>query len=567
MQPLLLTDYEKIKPYLDMADYEGYNSNFVTMMMWNHEYHIDYEIHDHFCVMLHHFEGTRYWAMPFTSPEYYEEAIRFMIDYSKREKISFMIDCAVPSFVNVLKKIMPGEFIYERTRDLDDYVYDKNMLMTLSGKKMQKRRNHYNAFLKSYPDYEYRELSIDDDFFTILGCLTKWETDREATKSITSEVHGILYLLSSNHLLDIKLGGIFIKNELKAFIIASPLKHNTIQIHVEKADKTIRGLYPAILKEFLEHEYPNYEYVNREEDMGLENLRISKKRLHPAFMIEKYRIFRNWSSMGKATATDYDDIRRLWLDRFEDEDERSTDFCFRHRYRTDNTYVTKYRGHVICAIQIEPFKVKNHEDSYFIFGVSTDRRYEGQGVMGRLLKKVLDDYAGKRIYLQAYVPDIYRGFGFDTSHQQQVIKLNKRAYEGTTSLMLSSDRRHIDELYNEYVSRFTDYFVRSRDYYSFILRRTCAFGDNICTFKQKDQNVGYMIYHEDNQEIDIYEFIYKEDYLNEILILLAKSYTKRIIIHCDLKAQIEGKVTLHTNMMCNQRDENDITSRYINEVY
>ena len=38
MQKLLLKDYDKIKKYLDDANYEGYNSNFVTMMMWDHEY-------------------------------------------------------------------------------------------------------------------------------------------------------------------------------------------------------------------------------------------------------------------------------------------------------------------------------------------------------------------------------------------------------------------------------------------------------------------------------------------------------------------------------------------------
>ena len=34
MQKLLLKDYDKIKKYLDDGNYEGYNSNFVTMMMW-----------------------------------------------------------------------------------------------------------------------------------------------------------------------------------------------------------------------------------------------------------------------------------------------------------------------------------------------------------------------------------------------------------------------------------------------------------------------------------------------------------------------------------------------------
>lgn len=44
MKPLKLSDLNTVLPYLDKANYEGYNSNFVTMMMWNHEYHIEYEI-------------------------------------------------------------------------------------------------------------------------------------------------------------------------------------------------------------------------------------------------------------------------------------------------------------------------------------------------------------------------------------------------------------------------------------------------------------------------------------------------------------------------------------------
>ena len=51
MQKLLLKDYDKIKKYLADANYEGYNSNFVTMMMWDHEYKIYYEIKDNKCIV------------------------------------------------------------------------------------------------------------------------------------------------------------------------------------------------------------------------------------------------------------------------------------------------------------------------------------------------------------------------------------------------------------------------------------------------------------------------------------------------------------------------------------
>ena len=115
------------------------------------------------------------------------------------------------------------------------------------------------------------------DFNDVLKCLSKWSNDKkEVTKSIISEIYGIMYLFSWRELLNVKAGGIYINNELEAFIIASPLNHNTIQIIIEKANINIRGLYPAILKMFLENNFEHYEYINREEDMGLENLRKSK---------------------------------------------------------------------------------------------------------------------------------------------------------------------------------------------------------------------------------------------------------------------------------------------------
>ena len=91
MKQLKLEDYAIIQPYLEKANYEGYNSNFVTMMMWNHEYHIQYEIHDNFLIMLHHYKNIYFWAMPFTTPEFYQEALDYMIKYSHQHGFPFMI--------------------------------------------------------------------------------------------------------------------------------------------------------------------------------------------------------------------------------------------------------------------------------------------------------------------------------------------------------------------------------------------------------------------------------------------------------------------------------------------
>lgn len=112
MQKLLLRDYNKIKSYLDDANYEGYNSNFVTMMMWDHEYEIFYEIKDNFMIMLHTYMNEKFFAMPFCKPEYYQEALDYMIEYANQHNFLFKIDLAVEKSKQLIQELYGDKFLY-----------------------------------------------------------------------------------------------------------------------------------------------------------------------------------------------------------------------------------------------------------------------------------------------------------------------------------------------------------------------------------------------------------------------------------------------------------------------
>ena len=525
MQKLLLKDYDKIKPYLDDADYEGYNSNFVTMMMWDHEYEIFYEIKENYLIMLHTYMNEKFFAMPFCKPEYYQEALEYMLEYANKHNFIFRIDLAVEKFKILIEELYGNKFLYLHDEDFDDYIYSKVSLETLSGKKMQKRRNHFNAFLKEHPDYIYKEIE-DEDIDNVLQCLKKWDFSRRIEESVVSEYIGIVYLLVHRHELNIKTGCIYIDNKLEAFIIGSPLKHSTIQIHVEKANKDIRGLYVAIGKLFLEQNYENYEFVNREEDMGLESLRKAKRALHPVKLLKKYTIILNNQTINQASDKDLYNIIDLWRSSFEDEDEKSTNFYFMNRYQKENTYVLKNNDFVVSMLQIIPYTLifdEKEEDVYFILGVATNKTYRKQGLMKKLMNYVLSlsKYQNAKIILQAYNPELYYQFGFSQNYYHKVTEVDNNLYENNFLIKTVNNNDYIKllNLYNQFCKKYTGYRKRNIEYYQNYLALRCeAFDEKIKVFDLNNKSIGYVIYSEEDVVIKISEIIYLEQaYLDMII--------------------------------------------------
>ncbi len=573
MQKLLLKDYDKIKPYLDDADYEGYNSNFVTMMMWDHEYEIFYEIKENYLIMLHTYMNEKFFAMPFCKPEYYQEALEYMLEYANKHNFIFRIDLAVEKFKILIEELYGNKFLYLHDEDFDDYIYSKVSLETLSGKKMQKRRNHFNAFLKEHPDYIYKEIE-DEDIDNVLQCLKKWDFSRRIEESVVSEYIGIVYLLVHRHELNIKTGCIYIDNKLEAFIIGSPLKHSTIQIHVEKANKDIRGLYVAIGKLFLEQNYENYEFVNREEDMGLESLRKAKRALHPIKLLKKYTIILNNQTINQASDKDLYNIIDLWRSSFEDEDEKSTNFYFMNRYQKENTYVLKNNDLVVSMLQIIPYTLifnEKEEDVYFILGVATNKTYRKQGLMKKLMNYVLSlsKYQNAKIILQAYNPELYYQFGFSQNYYHKVTEVDNNLYENNFLIKTANNNDYIKllNLYNQFCKKYTGYRKRNIEYYQNYLALRCeAFDEKIKVFDLNNKSIGYVIYSEEDVVIKISEIIYLEQAYLDMIIGHFMIFDKKVIIESDLKAIIKGDYKYVCTMMSNFLENNfQDNNFYINE--
>ncbi len=75
--------------------------------------------------------------------------------------------------------------------------------------------------------------------------------------------------------------------KVEAFTFGERIAGDMAIIHVEKANGEIRGLYPFINQQFVENEFYDVKWINREEDMGEPGLRKAKESYRPARLVEK----------------------------------------------------------------------------------------------------------------------------------------------------------------------------------------------------------------------------------------------------------------------------------------
>lgn len=170
-------------------------------------------------------------------------------------------------------------------------MYLSEKLRTFSGKKLQKKRNHLNSFYKAYEGrWQYASLQ-KEDIPELLDFLGNWHKEDDDFM-MAYEKLGILRVLEHWEELDARGGIIRVDGNIEAFTIGSLLSFRMCQMNVEKANESIRGLYQAICKEFLNHEYLDTMYVNREDDMGSPELRHAKEAYHPEYLIMKYRLMK-----------------------------------------------------------------------------------------------------------------------------------------------------------------------------------------------------------------------------------------------------------------------------------
>lgn len=187
-----------------------------------------------------------------------------------------------------LKELFGDAFDIRYDRDGCDYIYSSEDLINLSGKRYQPKRNHISFFKKNY-NWSYESMSKDN----IEECYNMNVAWLHSSGSLFSdelekELQIIRCVFENFDELECKGAVLRVDGKVVAFAMGAQIRSDTFCVHFEKAFSYIRGAYPMINQQFVERELSGYKYIDREDDLGLENLRKAKLSYYPTFLPEKY---------------------------------------------------------------------------------------------------------------------------------------------------------------------------------------------------------------------------------------------------------------------------------------
>lgn len=176
-------------------------------------------------------------------------------------------------------------------RDNADYLYRRADLAALAGKRYHKKKNRLNVFITHN---QYAVLPYGREYRD--GCralLAAWREERmregenlsrEREAQATAEALEFADILGLSGLV-VLVGG-----TVKGFVLGERLNQETSVCHFEKADPQLEGLSQFLDREFNRLLFTDCTYVNREQDLGDEGLRLAKSTYHPIELITKYRV-------------------------------------------------------------------------------------------------------------------------------------------------------------------------------------------------------------------------------------------------------------------------------------
>ncbi len=288
---ITLADRERVNEYIAQMPTFLCEHCFVDLFIWKDHYNTEICFYqDCLLVRCESFpEGIALYLAPIGQGDW-KAALEAMRQDAATREVPFMLSSITQEQLAQYQDVLGEEFAFSSSEDAADYIYLREKLQTLSGKKLQSKRNLVNRFMsENQGRWEYVAITADnvqDAYAFHLEWCRK--NGCQKSDSFKGETCAIYLALQNWDALDLCGGMLLLDGRVIAFTLGCQAREDLFIVQIEKADADISGAYQMINQQFVKANCADVTYINREEDLGIEGLRKAKRSYYPAFYGVRY---------------------------------------------------------------------------------------------------------------------------------------------------------------------------------------------------------------------------------------------------------------------------------------
>jgi len=177
-------------------------------------------------------------------------------------------------------------FGVKEDKDNFDYLYLRDGLASLKGRKFHRKRNRVSAFTARYEcvSKPISAKTLND----ALSVLDGWCKTNEQEGDCGPAAEALLCMS------ELSLMGYvyYIGKKPVAYALGEALPGGAFAVHFEKGLPGYAGLLQFVNQSFAKALPEKYKFINREQDLGIEGLRHAKLSYRPHGFVKKYRIYK-----------------------------------------------------------------------------------------------------------------------------------------------------------------------------------------------------------------------------------------------------------------------------------
>lgn len=277
---------EEYKKYYDYSTSFGCDTNLVNVYLWRYEYNINLAVFDDTLIKAYFRDDGTVWGYCMPVGKNTKGALEEIFNDAKERGAEPNIVMLTTEQKALLESLYPNKFTFKPSLENQDYIYYSRDLATLEGKKFHSKRNHISRFYRTYKNTKFKMIdktNISDAMRVVFD----WYKENNISSDDSSEIQVVREALENIENLKMSGALLYVDERPVAMTLGSEISDRVYDINFEKALRDYDGVYAVINNEFAKT-LTQYEYINREEDMGIEGLRKAKLSYNPVIVLQRF---------------------------------------------------------------------------------------------------------------------------------------------------------------------------------------------------------------------------------------------------------------------------------------